>query len=950
MNTATTTAERAVSFGPFRLLPAQQLLLEGEAPVRLGSRALEILIALVEKAGELVSKAELTAHVWPDTFVDENTLRVHVAGLRKALGDGQPGRRYLANVPGRGYRFVAPVSLSDPERPPTQNKAVAARVHNLPLSQSRAVGRADVIGTLLDQLPKWGFVTVVGDGGIGKTTVALAVAEALLPVYQDGVRLVELAPVGDPRFVPNALGATLGLTVHSEGAVSQLTDFLRDKQMLVVLDSCEHVVEAAAGLAEQLLAGAPGVHILATSREPLRAEGERVHRLSPLESPAASSDLTAAEALAFPSVRLFVERAAAILDGFELNDADAPIVADICRKLGGMALAIELAAARVDAFGIRQLSALLDDRFRILKQGKRTAQPRHQSLAAALDWSYEFLPEVERIVLRRLSVFAGTFTLGSAIAVAGNDNIDVVEAVANLVAKSLISADVGGAVVQYRLLDTTRAYATQKLIEAGESEVYVRRHAQHHFAWFKDAEAGWATRLTGAQWLKDNGRGVDDVRSALNWAFSPDGDAVFGVALTVASLPLWLELSLVHECRAYAERALAAQALQPAHDKRDELKLRMAHWLVLPHATRFSSENEGFPAELLALAERLDDREAQLEALYHWSTYCLYAGNFRESLALAQRHCAFADRRGLGHVDVIAVMGGMMVGNAMHYLGDLTGAGRYIDPIVNQHASLQNSTFGYQQMALHVHSNLLWLGGFQDQAVRCMQQALANALGTSNSLMIVNVLAFATCPIALLVGDLAEAERSVAMLLDHSAKPGLNNFNALGRCFQGRLMLAKGDLGGLQIQRTALDRLRETGFFLNYAMALGSLAEGLAAAGQIAEAHRTIDDALERADRTEERWCMAELLRIKGEILRLDGSANADATAEDHFQQALGWARRQEALSWELRAATSMAKLWRQNGKTAEAHALLSAVYHRFTEGFETADLRAARALIDKLS
>jgi predicted ATPase len=174
--------------------------------------------------------------------------------------------------------------------------------------------------------------------------------------------------------------------------------------------------------------------------------------------------------IAYPSVQLFIERAAACLDGFQLSDADAPIVVDICRKLGGMPLAIELAAARVDAFGIRQLAVLLDDRFRILNQGRRTAQPRHRSLDAALDWSYEFLPETERVLLRRLSVFTNAFTLDAAIALAGGDNTDMIDGIANLVAKSLISADVGGAVVHYRLLDTTRAYMQRKLIESDESQ------------------------------------------------------------------------------------------------------------------------------------------------------------------------------------------------------------------------------------------------------------------------------------------------------------------------------------------------------------------------------------------------------------------------------------------------------------------------------------------------
>lgn len=464
-----TSPERAISFGPFRLLPARQLLLEDETPVRLGSRSLEILTALVERGGELVSKNELMTRVWPDTVVDENSLRVHIASLRRALGDGQPGRRYVTNIPGRGYRFVAPVDLSESDGMHAPKSTETGRAHNLPISQARAVGRGNTIGALLDQLPSRRLITIVGAGGIGKTTVALELAEALLQAYEDGVWFVDLAPLGDARLVPSTLASALGIAVEAENTVSRLIDLLRHKKMLVVLDSCEHVVAAAAALAEQLLAGVPDIHILATSREPLRADGERVHRLSPLEIPPDPTGLSASEAISYSSVQLFVERAAASVDGFQLGDDEAPIVADICRKLGGVALAIELAAARIDAFGIRQLAVLLDDRLRILNQGRRTAQPRHRSLDAALDWSYEFLPETERVVLRRLSILPNAFTLDAAIAVAGYDNTDIVDSIGNLVAKSLISADLGGAVVYYRLLDTTRAYAQRKRIESDPS-------------------------------------------------------------------------------------------------------------------------------------------------------------------------------------------------------------------------------------------------------------------------------------------------------------------------------------------------------------------------------------------------------------------------------------------------------------------------------------------------
>jgi len=235
---STTSSQRALSFGPFRLLPAQQLLLEGEAPVRLGSRSLEILAALVERAGQMVSKNELMTRVWPDTFVDENTLRVHVAGLRRALGDGQPGRRYVTNIPGHGYRFVASVDLSEPEGRPAPKNTAAERVHNLPISQVRALGRGNTIGALLDQLPKQRLITIVGTGGVGKTTVALALAEALLQAYEDGVWFVDLAPLSDASLVPGTVSSALGLTIEAENTVTGLIDLLRHKKMLVVLDSC----------------------------------------------------------------------------------------------------------------------------------------------------------------------------------------------------------------------------------------------------------------------------------------------------------------------------------------------------------------------------------------------------------------------------------------------------------------------------------------------------------------------------------------------------------------------------------------------------------------------------------------------------------------------------------------------------------------------------------------
>jgi predicted ATPase/DNA-binding winged helix-turn-helix (wHTH) protein len=476
------SANRSMSFGSFRLFPAQRLLLDSGNPLRLGSRALDILIALVERAGELVGKTELMARVWPDTVVVEDNLTVHVAALRRALGDGIGGNRYLITIPGRGYCFVAPVTQEDVAPWPLQ-PAGGRYARNLPGVLMRLIGRRGTTSRLIEQSAAQRLLTIVGPGGIGKTSVALAVAGELAPKFEHGVRMVDLAPLRDPRLVPSALSAALGLQSPSGDPVPGLLAVLNDKNMLLLIDNCEHLIEAAAGLAVSVLRHAPGVRILATSRQPLRVEGEHVHRLSGLESPPPSALLTAAEALAFAAVQLFVERAAASLGEFGLDDADAPLVAEICRKLDGVPLAIEFAASRIDALGVRGIAARLEEGLSALTGGRRAGLPRQHTMRATLDWSYGLLSEREQAALRRLSIFAGSFTLRAAAAVAADAVLpegEIVDQVLELVAKSLIMADVRGADPHLRLFEATRAFARMKLAESGEADAVGRRHAGYH--------------------------------------------------------------------------------------------------------------------------------------------------------------------------------------------------------------------------------------------------------------------------------------------------------------------------------------------------------------------------------------------------------------------------------------------------------------------------------------
>jgi predicted ATPase/DNA-binding winged helix-turn-helix (wHTH) protein len=473
------SAGASVRFGSFCLWPVQRLLLQDDRPVHIGSRALDILIALLERPGDLVAKEDLMARVWPNTFVEPANLTVHIAALRRALSDGRDGNRLLINIPGRGYRFVAPVTVSDQFKPSLGAISGAGQCHNLPARVTRLIGRRDIVGRLSAQITRDRFVTVVGPGGIGKTAVALAVAEEVAASYRHGAWWIDLAAGENPQLVVGAVVSPLGLELDRERPSENLVAALRDKEMLVVLDNCEHVITEVADLVAAVLRDAPGVHVLATSREPLHSEGEQVCRLAGLESPPADC-ASAEQALLFPAVQLLVERTAAALGEFVLVDADARAAAAICRQLDGIPLAIELAARRVSSLGVVGLAAGLDEPLRLLTNGRRTGPARQQTMRATLDWSHGLLTDSQQIVLRRLSGFSAEFTLHDAAAVVfdeAREHCRLVDEVTELVAKSLIASEVREGLPRFRLAHITRAYAREKLRESGEFDALSRRLA-----------------------------------------------------------------------------------------------------------------------------------------------------------------------------------------------------------------------------------------------------------------------------------------------------------------------------------------------------------------------------------------------------------------------------------------------------------------------------------------
>src|SRR6058998_3030312 len=468
-------------FPPFRLDTVNQCLFRGdgvaEERMLLAPKAFDVLRYLVEHPGRLVAHEELLDALWPKTYVQPEVLKSHIAAIRAVLGDDARKPLFIETLSRRGYRFLAPVTEGASARP--------SRMTNLPEAVSELIGREAELRAVTALATKHRLVSLVGAGGIGKTRLGLEVARHLLPRFSDGAFVAELGPLSSPELVPATVATALGLTLGA-GTVSRdsIAAAVGTKQLLLVIDNCEHLIEAAAGIVEALLRASPAAFLLATSREPLRASGEYVYRVPSLAVPAEDNQ-DIEDVLTYGAVRLFVSRARAAEPRYVPDIRVTAATTAICRHLDGIPLAIELAAARVAAFGVEGVAARLGDRFHLLTGGRRMALPHQQTLRATLDWSYELLSEPEQITLRRLAVFAGGFSLEAATAVVVSRDLpasEVPDCVAGLVSRSLVSASASELSMQYRLLETTRAYARERLSESGELATFARRHAEYFSA------------------------------------------------------------------------------------------------------------------------------------------------------------------------------------------------------------------------------------------------------------------------------------------------------------------------------------------------------------------------------------------------------------------------------------------------------------------------------------
>lgn len=792
------TAAYSLTFGPFAIAFPQRMLYKDGVPLRLGSRALEILIALVEKSGALVSTRELCDSVWADTVVDEGALRVHLSALRKVLGDGNKDIRYIVNETGRGYRFAIPVKRVAAATPETAGAAssaqaasvpLAAAVRSLPVTLTRVIGREEVISGLTEQLPQRRLLTIAGPGGMGKTTVAVAIAHRF--AERTGVRalFVNFAPVSESTSVASTVASTVGIAVSSSDPVPDLIEALGDTPVLLVLDNCEHLIDAVAELAERLLRGAPSVHLLVTSREPLRADGESVHRLAALPSPEAGARLDTGEAIDYPAIALFYDRAKAANDAFTLDETNIHAAIDICRRLDGIPLAIEFAAARIGLMDVHTIAARLDDRFTILTQGRRTALPRQQTLRATLDWSYELLQPPEQQVLRRLSVMRGAFDMSEAAAVASCEQLDevsVFDAATGLIAKSLIACDTSRASAPYRLLDTTRHYAHMRLEQANEVDAVRRRHAIHCCDIFADPDTAWEGKAP-RQWLAIHSQRIDDVRAAFEWASSATGDPTLAIRLVVATAPLWFHLSLPHEFLGMAEHAIAAAQSSELARSTQHIELLAAYGHALWHTRGPTPEMALAFEQAYAASQALQDVGLILRTLWGLWAQRILAGQYAESLKHAEKFSALAMEIG----DLATVQtADHMLALSHHFLGDQDKALTLIEGVIERdEAPVRANHANHAQVdgriaSMSLHMRILWLQGAKDDAMNLARECAALALEIDHDLTICYGLAIGSIPIAIWQGELDMARDLSTRLRERTRLRGLSHWDKWGEGFE----------------------------------------------------------------------------------------------------------------------------------------------------------------------
>jgi predicted ATPase/DNA-binding winged helix-turn-helix (wHTH) protein len=944
------------SFGPFRLSPRERTLRKDGTVVPLGARAFDMLVAMVRRTGTVLTPEELMAIAWPGVIVVESNVRVQVANLRRTLGCGRDGARYIANVAGRGYSFVEPVRRLDSVEhlSPTSAEADAApprayvdgakqaagSLAAFPAPLEGAIGRDACIAELAEVVNERRLVTVVGAAGAGKTTLATLVAHAT-DAFDGSLFFVDLSVVDRDEMVTEALAAVVGYMPSDKDLLPGLLEVLSARRALIVLDNCEHVISAAASLCQQIIQGTRQVFLLNTSREALRVREEFVYLLRPLAFPAHTGRLTTEQAMAWPAIQLFMERAWEGGARGPMSDDEAPTVAALCRRLDGNPHAIGLVASRVGTYGIQGVADLFESQLALHWQGRRHDSPRHQTVEALIDWSHNLLPERDRQVLQRLSVFSGAFSVEAAVTVTSDDAIDafqVREAVGNLVDKSLIAVSGESDETHLRLLETTKAYAAARLARLPDGERFARRHASYYAEQLRkltEARLGTGAGGEGPRALE-----IGNVRTAIEWAFSAGHDPTLATTMWCMAAPLFLELSLIRECKRTCERAINEL---PEHFRSTRTELGLLNLTAITYFAGADYDGAMKPVleRGLELSRQLGDNESVFHFLTGLHLAMITNGEFDSSLLVCEQYSALATDCG-GPTE--AIIAGWMAGSSKHYVGDLAGAEASFAASAQLLAQHATRPFHYFEVMKEIIASIntarvRWAAGMPTQAL----QLALNVIEAGRKLPGSLAMRVTLCFHILLNHGLYDQAQGLIQELEHlsidyntSVRRQVINVN------KGFLLTQLGQSeAAIHHLQQCLAMLPPPKMSVVRVDALQALAEAQRACGKATEALASINEAIELARETKGEFNYPDLLRTKAEVLMSIPSVGM-AEVEEVLSEALDRARKQGALVWELRASLTAARARASRGENQEAKELLQRVYYRFTEGFDSSDLRAA--------
>lgn len=899
-------------FGPFVIWEGQRRVEAAGQAVRLGPRSFDLLLLLVKRAGAFVGKDELLSTVWAGVVVEEASVRVHVSLVRKALGEPGPDdgcREWISNVPLRGYRFNGRVARQAIDAPRAAGPGAGPSFARLPSRLTRLVGRDADVDDVLASLAQHRLVTLVGPGGIGKTSVAICAAKRYPAGTDAQVGFVDLAPLISPDHVAGTIARSLGVAADLPDTLEAIAQSLAERDVLLLVDNCEHVVEPLAQALGRLLSRLPGLRVLATSRETLRVLGECVYRLPALAVPG-TEETPLSQAVLSPSVELLVERArAAGAEAF--GEEDGRFLARISRRLEGVPLAIELVAARFGAQSAKDLAMRLDDHARLLSIDNRGATGRHRSLAAALDWSVALLDGHEARLLRALSVFRGAFDIESALAIAGGDldPAEAVDALTSLVDKSLVMFDAGEPVAPYRLLDTTRAHAASLAAESGERAAHLRRHAAHMLDAMKSATAELPL-LSERAWGDRHAHRLDDVRFALENGLSDAADVPTAAALAMASAPLWLHVSQVAE---YRDRIAATLAMVERLEQRNpEMETWLATTLIIAllHTDGLNLALDALCDRAIAGAQATGVRVLELQARWGRCTHDM----FRGAHAAALRHSEtllgivqpWSDPAALNLAHRVCAM-------ANHFCGRFDVSRRHSEASLRMSEGAgrtRTNMVGVEPMvaAKSLLTRTLWIQGETEEALATAADAVASAQRSGHTVSLCSAL-YGACPVALWSGELELAAAWVRSMRDEARRRGLVGWLRYADWYHQGLLLAESGDPDAHVRRVA-ELL--PGYDAPHREMLATFCADW------------VDAALvERMREGDGLWCAAEVWRGIGQRHERCGE---DGEAEAGYRRALDTARRQGAKAWERRAAFSLAGLWNRQGQAQPALRLLDEV------------------------